>query len=164
MNLASSACRQFIGIHDEHEFALLAFLQHYSSMKANAWPTLWIFLLNVAIFSTFAAAQEKSKPPTFHVHSFDSEMDISKMGGQSVKLHPKDKPSPSLNLAHPVDQMALIRKLGMVSNIKNWDQLEIDRLFMRAQSMPLAEVVALYPSINKAKLQELKQKVSEAKK
>ena len=116
-----------------------------------------ILMLSNFYYSTesFGANNQSTVPTAIHVQQIDSNTDLSTMQMPGVKVHTLEELNkndlPSVN-----NRDSLLETAGLSDEVKNWDQLEKDLLFIRAKgNNPEKKLKEKYPGINVSKLNKL---------
>src|SRR5438067_776847 len=110
---------------------------------------LFTLILFIGGQSTLGHADDK-KEPSIHVLPLNEHFDANKLAGPGIKIEKVSSELPSRKARD-----AVFDRSGIIVQVKKWDELEKDLLFMRGKEMDLVRLIARYPSLPKEKLAKL---------
>jgi hypothetical protein len=98
------------------------------------------------------ADQPASQSPIYHVQQVDPSFDVNGLAGPGVQVHSSSKADlPDVQVRNQI-----IAKAGLEEDVKNWDELDKDLLYVRAKKAETsADLKKKYPSLPGTKLGKL---------
>lgn len=126
------------------------------------------FIISVAAVGSlsFTFAAEQTPAPTqspdaqFHIQQIDPNVDINKMAGPNVKLHTIDELTNKSGKLPPVEvRDAAIAHAGLTDDVKAWDELDKDILYLRARNFDCDRLKRSYPKLAPGKLSALQSEI-----
>ena len=115
------------------------------------------------IFSQLAFAGSDASTATFHIQQIDKDVPVEQFAGPGITVHKADeKRSDVWSLPRVETRDKAFSGAGLSEDLKSWDQLDRDMLFLRARASDPNALASAYPKISKKKLRALADAVKEA--
>ena len=110
-----------------------------------------LFLMSVA-----APTWADDAKPTFHVQQVDKDFPVEQFAAPGIQVHKADEDKPGAwNLPQVEARDKAFSQAGLTDDLKSWDQLDRDMLFLRARESGENGLVETYPKLSKKKLRAL---------
>jgi hypothetical protein len=128
-------------------------------VKVRALILLLVISSSAVFCAARARADSSNTPGQYHVQSLDPDLDVSSLAAPGVVVHQAKAPKQDAKdlLPSTAARDKAFKKVGLVDELVQWDQLDRDHLYLRAQNLSEEKVFEFYPALPKTKLSALVQ-------
>lgn len=109
----------------------------------------------VLVFAPQASADESPRQK-IHVEALETGESLDEFVGPDYEIH---QPKTDTALPSPLIRDRAFAKAGLAGDVKHWDAVDLDVLFLRAKTSPVSRLIQEYPKLSRTKLKALKKAV-----
>jgi hypothetical protein len=125
------------------------------------WKLAVSVSLALAIYSSVSRADENAPAahaPTIHVDKLDPDADTRPFEAPGYKVNDRSARQKS-EVPLPKERDATFATAGLTRDVKDWDALDRDVLYLRAKNLSLKDLKRRYPKIDPGSLTKLRETV-----
>ena len=113
-----------------------------------------LFVLIASVL--FSLPSTSRADDSFHIQQVDKDFPVEQFAGAGITVHKADEEKPGdWNLPQVEVRDKAFSQAGLTDDVKSWDQLDRDMLFLRARASTGDSLAESYPKLSKKKLRAL---------